>query len=106
MSSDTVNKGGSPNKAPAPAVGGDGCAAADTGCAPQCAAAVARRHNLPPRPPPMAADSAVQSAVRARLDNMLANNKPAIWAANSVSDIGRTVLGEDRSWVGQPKQVR
>ena len=50
-----------------------------------------------PRPPPVAADSAMQAAVRFRLRNML---------ADSVSNICRTVFPQDRSWVGQPKQVQ
>ena len=93
-SSDAVKRGGCPRKTPAPADGWDSCAAADAGAA----AATARRHRVrPPRPQPVATDSAVQAAVRARLHNML---------ANSVSDICRTVFPDDRSWVGQPKKVQ
>ena len=93
-SSDAVNRGGRPRQAPATAARDerDGCAAADAG-----GATAARRRGRPPRPPPVASDSAVQAAVRAMLHNML---------ANSVSDICRTVFSEDRSWVGQPKQVQ
>ena len=60
----------------------------------RAAAAPPRRQ---PRQQPVAADSAMQAAVRARLHNML---------ADSISDICRTVFPEDRSWVGQPKQVQ
>ena len=82
-------KGGRPRKAPTTAVGGDGCAGG--------AAAAPRLRGRPPRPPPVAADSAMQAAVRARLRNML---------VDSVSDICRTVFPQDRSWVGQPNQVQ
>ena len=92
-SSDAVNRGGRPRQAPAPAARDerDGCAAADA------TAASARWRCRPPRPQPVASDSAVQAAVCARLRTML---------ANSVSDICRTVFPEDRSLVGQPKQVQ
>ena len=60
----------------------------------RAAAAPPRRQ---PRPQPVAADSAMQAAVRARLHNML---------ADSICDICRTVLPEVLSWVGQPKQVQ
>ena len=53
-----------------------------------------------PRPQSEAADSAMQAAVRARLNNML---------ADSISDICRTVFRELRSVVGcpgRPKQVQ
>ena len=76
-SSDAVNRGGRPRKAPAPAASAErDRAAADAGGA-------ARQRGRPPRPPPVASDSAVQAAVRARLHSML---------ADSVSEICRTVF--------------
>ena len=61
---------------------------------------VVQQLKLPGRqhsPPPVAADLELQSAVRARLSNIL---------ANSVSYLCSTMFSKDRSWVSRPKHLQ